>query len=105
MPKKLFITDQRMLLLMKWAIEKGKARNQTHYCELIQFPHTGIPNIRRGHQSFTKQQILRAIIFTGSSADYIFGLTNTVKRSGSKSAMEMLKEAVMAVEGEIISRS
>jgi 5'-3' exonuclease len=103
--KKLFISDQRMLILMDWAIDAGLAKNSREYCSKIKFERNSLSNVKTGHQSFTKQQIFNACILTGASADYIFGFTNTIKRGGSKKPIEMLREAVMAVEGELISKS
>jgi hypothetical protein len=103
--KKLFITDQRMLKLMEWSINAGIAKDETHYCEKIKFARNCLVNVKKGRQSFTKAQILNACLLTGASADYIFGFTNSIKRSGSKQPIDMLREAVMAVEGELISKS
>jgi hypothetical protein len=103
--KNLFITDQRMLKLMDWAIDGGLAKDSTEYCEKIKFARNCLANVKRGHQSFTKQHIMNACLLTGASTDYIFGFTNSIKRTGSKQPIEMLREAVMAVESEIISRS
>jgi hypothetical protein len=103
--KKLFITDQRMLQLMEKTIDEGKVKNETHYCDKIKFPRTCLSNVKHGRQSFTKQQILNACLLTGASADYVFGLSNIIKRTATKQPLELLKDAVMAVESELISKS
>jgi hypothetical protein len=102
--KKLFISDQRMLTLMDWAINAGFAKTSREYCTKIKFERNSLSNVKTGHQSFTKQQIFNACLLTGASADYIFGFTNSIKRNGSKKPLDMLREAVMAVEEEMISR-
>jgi hypothetical protein len=103
--KKLFITDQRMIQLMEATIAAGKVKDATEYCKKIKFARNCLANVKRGHQSFTKKQIQNACLFTGASADYIFGFTSSIKRISSKAPIDMLREAVMAVEGELISKS
>lgn len=103
MPR-LFITDERMLKLMTWAIDKGIADTETEYLEAISFPRTNISNVRRGVQSFTKEHILNACRLTGASADYVFGFSTVISRKPSKSAIQTLKEAVIGIESELKSR-
>lgn len=98
---KLFITDQRMLLLMEWAIQIGIAENQSQYMEMIGFSRTNINNIRNSHQHFTREHILKACELTGASADYVFGLTNLRLRKPPRKGIELLKEAVGAVEQDL----
>lgn len=98
MPKKLFISDERMLLLMAWAIDEGIANTETEYMEMISFPRTNISNVRKGLQSFTREHILNACTLTGASADYIFGFTNKIARKNGAKPIQLLKEAVMAIE-------
>ena len=97
MPK-LFISDERMLQLMAWAIQEGLVETERDYMEKIQFPRTNITQVRRGRQGFTKANILKACQLTGASADWIFGFTNHRLRKQPRKAMEVLKEAVRAVE-------
>lgn len=97
----LFISDQRMLTLMAWAIDKGIADTETEYLEKIGFSRTNMSNVRKGMQGFTKEHIYTACKLTGASADYIFGFTNLIKRKPSKSSIELLKDVVLAVEEEM----
>lgn len=99
--KKLFITNERMLLLMEWALQHGIADTESGYLEMIDFPRTNIRNVRTGHQSFTKEHILLACKVTGASADYIFGFTNAIARRKPDRGIEALKLAVHAIELEM----
>ena len=90
-----------MLLLMEWAIQKGIAPTESAYLELIDFPRTNIRNVRIGHQSFTKEHILKACKVTGASADYIFGFTNVIARKRPEKPMEQMKLALHALELEM----
>ena len=104
MAKKLFITNERMLALMKWAIDAGHAETETDYLKKIGFPRTNIRNVRVGSQSFTKEHIHKACALTGASADYIFGFQTNLMRKPPKKSVDLLKEAVMAVEADFSKR-
>lgn len=94
----LFITDKRMLLLMEWAIKDGVAIHESDYLQKINFPRTNISNVRKGRLSFNKEHIHNACKLTGASADYIYGFTHTILRKENKNPLEMIKQAVMALE-------
>lgn len=98
MAKPLFITDERMLQLMEWAVQTGVAENETAFMAAIGFSRTNITNVRAGRQSFTREHILKACQLTGASADYIFGFTSQRLRKAPRRALDQLKEAVQAVE-------
>jgi len=98
---KLFITDQRMLKLMEWAVQENLVRTETQYLEAIGFPRTNISNVRKGLQSFTKEHILNACKLTGASADYIFGFQTSHRRVPVRNTIDLLKDAVKAVELEL----
>lgn len=101
MPKKLFITNERMLQLVAWSIDNGIADTETEFYEKIGFTRNNISLVRSGATSFTKEHILEACKITGASADYIFGFTNTMQRKKPTRAMELLKEAVSAIDQEL----
>lgn len=101
---KLFISDQRMLQLMEWAIKNKIASGETEYLEKIKFARNSIVKVREGTQGFRKNHILNACKITGASADYIFGLTNNMMRKQPTKAIDLLKQAVEAVEQEIKSK-
>jgi hypothetical protein len=105
MPPKLQITEDRMLRLMEISISKGLAENETEYLEKIDFPRTNISNVRKGIQRFTRDHIMSACIFTGASADYIYGFTSTIYRKTSKTPIQLLKEAVVSIESELTKKS
>jgi len=104
MPKKLFIADERMLQLMEWAVQKGIVETETEYWERIKFGRTSISNVKQGTQGFRNYHILNACKLTGASADYIFGFTNSMLRKAPIKAIDLLKQAVSAVEHEIKSK-
>lgn len=98
MAKKLFIADERMLMLMEWAIQKGIVDNETEYWERIGFARTSISNVRAGTQGFRTYHILNACRLTGASADYIFGLTNVIERKTAAQPIHLLEQAVAAIK-------
>lgn len=101
MAKKLFISDERMLQLMEWAVGQGIVATETEYWEKIEFGRTSISNVRAGTQGFRNYHILNACRLTGASADYIFGFTNVITRKKSPEPYALLKQAVEAVGQEL----
>lgn len=96
---KLHITDERMLKLMAHAvIDMRIATSEWKYMEMIGIAPTNLSNIKQGRQRFSKDHIEKACEITGASADYIFGFTKNMMRKGSKDPIEMIKQAVMALE-------
>lgn len=99
MPSKLFISDQRMLALMEWAVGRIKGIDtETEYLSRINFPRTNISNVRKGTQSFTKEHILNACMITGANVNWIFGIESNMIRKPGKDPIHLLKQAVIAVE-------
>jgi hypothetical protein len=101
MPIKLLISDDRMLKLMDWAVKNELAGTEQEYLEQIGFPRTRIAKIKKGLESFTRTQIYNACIFTGASADYIFGFTNVMMRKAPKRDLQKLRELFQAMEHEL----
>ena len=98
---KLYITNERMLKLMDWYLQQGRADNETQYMELIDFPRSNINNVRGNIQFFTREQIYNACKLTGASADFIYGFTNVMMRSPGKKGIDQLREAMVTVELEL----
>jgi hypothetical protein len=101
MAKKLYITDERMLKLIDWVILQNKADNASDFFKKIGFAKTNISNIRNGSQGFSKEHIRKACVVSGASADYIFGLSNEIRRKAPKTALQQLKDAVIAASEEL----
>jgi hypothetical protein len=101
MKKKLFITDERMFKLMEWAIENNMVVTESEFLDQIGFTRNNINKVKSGAQGFRKNHIKKACEFTGASADYIFGFTNSMMRKPAKRSLDLLKEAVVAVEHEL----
>jgi hypothetical protein len=101
MPNRLFIADERMFKLMEWSVENGLVPTQSHFLDAIGFTRNNLTKVRKGLQGFRGEHILKACQFTGASADYIFGLTNEMKRKATRKPLDLLKEAVVAVEHEL----
>jgi hypothetical protein len=102
---KLFIADQRMLELMTWAIaqeDKKLPSTQGEYLDLIGAKSGNIGALKKGIRGFTNEQILAAAKLTGANLNWIYGLEKNMFREGkSKTAIDLLKEAVKAVEQEL----
>lgn len=101
MPKKLFISDERMLQLMQWAVDNRIVETETEYWEKIDFARTSISNVKAGTQGFRNYHIYNACRLTGASADYIFGFTNNLLRKPLTRPIDLLKQAVHAVDEEL----
>jgi hypothetical protein len=101
--KKLFITDQRMLELMEWAINTGVVQHQSEWCDKIAFGRTNLRAVKIGEQSFTKEHILRACELTGVTPNWFFGMDGNKFGGKQKelTAIQQLKVAVNLVEQEL----
>lgn len=100
MAKILAIHNQRMLKLMAATVLSGKVDSESEYCDKIKYAKKNLFNIKSGHQSFTIEHIINACRFTGANANWILGIEANVMRKPGKKALELLKEAVLAVEVE-----
>ena len=98
--EKLFITDERMLIILAESVARGIAEHEKDYFEKIGFQRTNISNVRKGTQSFTKEHILAAAELTGVNINWLFGLENNMMRKEPVDILENLKNAVTAVETE-----
>lgn len=98
MPKQSII-DKRMLDVMQYAIQTGKAESELKFMELVGNYKTNLYKIKDGKQNFTKEQMLEACKLTGVSADYLFGFTNKMLRKESKtSPIELLEQAIILIK-------
>ncbi|KAA5532701.1 helix-turn-helix transcriptional regulator [Taibaiella lutea] len=97
---KLFIADQRMLELMKHIVSVNlkDVTTQQDFCEAIGILKGGIAPIRKGERHFTTAQILNACRYFNVDVNWLFGFTENMFRSQDKTALELLKEAVIAVD-------
>ena len=92
------VSDDRMLKLMKWAVDKGFARTESAFLGLIGFSRTNISHVKRGNQSFNKDHIVNACKLTGANANWILGLENEMFRKPTKDPITRIKEAVVELE-------
>ena len=105
MTNKLFISDERMLKLMQYAIENGYADSESEYMEKINFQRTNILKVRAGIQGFTKEHIHTAAHMTGANINWIFGIESNMMRKPPVKAIMLLKQAVTAVEDELSGKN
>ena len=69
--------NSRMLKIMDASIITGRVKNKTMWCRKIGLPMQNLkPQILTGKQTFTHTQIYNAVKLIGSSADYVYGLSN-----------------------------
>lgn len=102
MADKLFITDDRMLQLLEWAVNAGLARTQGEYLDAIGARAGNIGLLKKGTRGFTNEQILKAAKLTGANVNWIYGLEkNMLREEKNHSAIDLLKAAVSAIEMEI----
>lgn len=98
---KLPISDERMLVLMAYAIDKGLAKNETEYLNLIVFPRNSIWNVKRGTQSFTRDQIYNACKLTGANANWVFGFETQMMRKEDKDPVKRLMQLALEIDALI----
>lgn len=67
-----------MLKLMEYSVEEGLAENSSDFMEKIGNTKYNLAHVKNGRQGFTKAQILKACKLTGASADFVFGLTDSI---------------------------
>lgn len=97
--KKLFITSQRMLDLMDYAISNSLVESQKDWCERIKFNSTNLAQIRSGKQGFTDEQKLAAAKLCRADMNWIFGLDATMIKMNHKiSPIQLIKEGVRMLE-------
>lgn len=65
---------KRMFTLMDSAIALGKVKNMKEWCAKINLHYTNIYQIQEGRQTFTHEQIYKAVKLVGSSVNYVYGL-------------------------------
>lgn len=90
-----------MLKWMQYAVETGKADNQKDWCDQIGFPFTNISQIKNGLQGFTLGQIEKASKLIGGNTNWLWDLEpNPLRSSKPHSAINLLRQATIAIEAE-----
>lgn len=91
-----------MLTLMDYAVNVLKvAKSDRQFLELIGCAPTNLSNIKKGRQGFSKDHIQKACEITWTSADYIFGFTSEIFRKKTVTGIDLLKQAVIAIEADL----
>lgn len=97
--KKLSVHNQRMLELLKYARQKHLVQTDGEFFEKIGFLHQNYYGIKDSSRSFTIEQMIKACELTGSSMDWLCGLSERrVIRKEIPEPLEMIKEAVRIME-------
>lgn len=97
-PAKLAIWNDRMLQFMDHCMHSGIVSTQRQYLSSIGFIPENIGQLRNGRQSFTLEHIRNAALKYGLNLNWIMGLDPEMKRRPAKNPMQLLKDAVKAVE-------
>lgn len=98
---KLAIWNERMLLLMQHCLDKGQVESQKDFFEVIGFTETNLRQVKLGSQSFRIEHFVTAAKKYKINMNWFFGLDENMKRLNGKNALEVLKDAVRAVEAEM----
>lgn len=94
--------DERILLLMRHAKENKWVETEKEFLQSIGMKHPeNLHGIRNKTRSFTLFQVSEAARIYKINLNWIFGFESNMKRSPSKSALQNLKDAVRAIEGEL----
>lgn len=99
---KLDIWNQRMLLLMQHCIDNSTVDTQKDFLESLGLKDTALRSIRIGERGFTVQQIVTASKKYKVNASWILGLDQQMTITKKKTALQNLKDAVRAVEAELV---
>ena len=99
--KELHTTSKRMFLLLQYMVEKEQATSLSNALEKIGISEGNLHKLKTGTNKFTIEQIDAACQMTGFSADYIFGYTTAMLRKPSKKPIDMMREAMVAIESEL----
>lgn len=100
--QELFISDDRMLKLIEWAISTGIVDSRSEFLNKVGAGRNNISGLLNGERSFTTIQILEAATLTGVNINWLFGLEKNMLRDEKKhSALDVLKAAVMSVEKDM----
>lgn len=93
----------RVLMWMQLAIDQGKVDNQNDWCGRVGLNPHNIGKVKNGTQSFTLSHIKAAAKLVDGNINWLFGLEpNMIRETGKKKkAIDMLREAVAAVEAEL----
>lgn len=97
---KLTIWDERMLLLMRHCIDKELVNSQKEFLSAIGFSETNLRQVKLGSQSFRIEHFVAAAKKYKINTNWFFGLEENMKRLNGKSALEVLKDAVRAIEAD-----
>lgn len=68
------IIHQRMLALMRHAVEKGKALDAKDWCKQIDINYRNFNQKGPARQGYTDDQKLAAVKLVGSNMDWLFGM-------------------------------
>ena len=96
------IVDQRMLDLMEYCVAtryQGIA-SKGEWCRIIGIRVQYMDNIKKGTRKFTRDQLAAAGRKIGANMNFLYGLSSEVLRKDKRTPLEMLQEAVKAIETE-----
>lgn len=102
MAPEIFISDQRMLQVMDWAIS-GNVRDvktKRDWCDKVGFGFTNLPKVKAGKQSFTKEQLLNCAEIFNIDMNFLFGLSDIMIRAAQPTALDMLRDVVHIMEAQ-----
>ena len=101
MSNNLNIWNSRMLHLIDYSIRKSIAVDTKDFCEKIHFDYLNLSKIKKGNLSFQIPQMINACKLTGTSMDYLCGLTNSmIKSSKIKTPIELIEQALITLKNE-----
>jgi hypothetical protein len=99
--KKLHIVNERMLLLMKWSIDRRIASSEADFFNQIGLKPTNAYNVKTGNLSFSNDHIIAAAKLTGGNINWIFGVEKTMLRKDERTPLERLKQATVELQAQM----
>lgn len=89
-----------MLQLMDELIASKQVANETDFLEQIGFTRNNLYKVKKGEVGFTVEQIRKACELFNVNANWILGLEKVLWRKESKSPIEQIRAALVALEAE-----
>lgn len=97
----LSVWDARMLELMDYLIATKDVKDKNDFLLQVGFNINNLSQVRHGKQSFTQKHMQKAGKIWNINMNWFYGFDVSMKRVvAKKSSIELLKEAVKAVELE-----
>ena len=99
--RELHTTTKRVLKIVKHLIEAEKYETLPDIMEAMGMNPKNAWKLENGYTNLTLDNIIKFCDLTNASPDYLFGYSNIMFRGKQLKPLEMMKQAVKAIEEEL----